>query len=73
MDWTWWRILAKCGPLDKGNGKPFQYSCFENSMNNMKNQKDRTLKSQLSRLVEVLYASGNQYKGRDGAKGKKNT
>ena len=37
----------------------------------MKNQKDRTLKSQLSRLVEVLYASGNQYKGRDGAKGKK--
>ena len=41
MDWTWWRNLAKCGSLEKGNGKPLQYSCFENPMNNMISQKDR--------------------------------
>jgi len=28
----------------EGNGKPLQYSCLENPMNNMKRQKDRTLK-----------------------------
>ena len=27
----------------EGNGKPLQYSCLENPMNNMKRQKDRTL------------------------------
>ena len=59
MDWTWWGILAKCGLLEKGSGKPLQYSCFENPMNNMKNQKDRTLKGGLSRLVDALYASEN--------------
>ena len=26
----------------EGNGKPLQYSCLENPMNNMKKQKDRT-------------------------------
>ena len=31
----------------EGNGKPFQYSCLENSMNTMERQKDRTLKDQL--------------------------
>ena len=44
----------------EGNGKPFQYSCLENSMNNMKRQKDRTLKDELSRLVGAQYATGNQ-------------
>ena len=28
----------------KGNGKPLQYSCLENSINSMKKQKDMTLK-----------------------------
>ena len=30
----------------EGNGKPLQYSCLENPMNNMKRQKDRTLKDE---------------------------
>ena len=34
----------------EGNGKPFQYSCLENSMNSMKRQKDRILKSYLAIL-----------------------
>ena len=35
----------------EGNGKLFQYSCLENSMNSMKRQIDRTLKDELPRLV----------------------
>ena len=46
----------------EGNGKPFQDSCLENSMNNMKRQKDRTLKDELSRLVGAQYATGNQWR-----------
>ena len=33
------------------NGKPLQYSCLENPMNNMKRQKDMTLKDELPKSV----------------------
>ena len=46
----------------EGNGKPLQYSCLENPMNSMKRQKDRTLKDELSRLVGVQYATGDQWR-----------
>ena len=46
----------------KGNGKPFQYSCLENSMNNMKRQKDRTLKDEPPRSVCVQYATGKEWR-----------
>ena len=46
----------------EGNGKPLQYSCLENPMNNMKRQKDRTLKDDLSRLIGVQYATGDQWR-----------
>ena len=46
----------------RGNGKPLQYSCLENSMNSMKTQKDRTLKDELSRLVGAQYATGDQWR-----------
>ena len=35
----------------EGNGKPLQYSCFENPMNTMKRQKVKTLKDELPRLI----------------------
>ena len=35
----------------EGNGKPLQYSCLENPVNNMTKQKDRTLKDELPRSV----------------------
>ena len=35
----------------EGNGKPLQYSCLEDPTNNMKRQKDKTLKDELPRLV----------------------
>ena len=46
----------------KGNGKPLQYSCFENPTNNMKRQKDRTLKDELPRLAGAQYATGDQWR-----------
>ena len=44
------------------NGKPLQYSCLENPMNNMKRQKDRTLKDELPRLVGAQYATGEEWR-----------
>ena len=46
----------------EGNGKPLQYSCLEKPMNNVKRQKDRTLKEKLPRLVGAQYASGDQWR-----------
>ena len=45
----------------EGNGKPFQYSCFENPMISTKRQKDRTLKDELPRSVGAKYAAGDQW------------
>ena len=46
----------------EGNGKPFQYSCFENPMISTKRQKDRTLKDKLPRSVSAQYATGDQWR-----------
>ena len=48
--------------IGEGNGKPLQYSCPENPMNNMKSQKDRTLKDELPRSVGAQYATGDQWR-----------
>ena len=46
----------------EGNGKPPQYSCFENPMNSMKRQTDRTLKDELPRSIGAQYATGDQWR-----------
>ena len=46
----------------EGNGKPLQYSCFENPMNSMKRQNERTLKEELHRSVGAQYATGDQWR-----------
>ena len=46
----------------EGNGKSFQFSYLENSMNTMKRQRDRTLKDELHRLVGAQYATGDQWR-----------
>ena len=46
----------------EGNGKPLQYSCLDNPMNNMKRQKERTLKDELPRSVGAQYATGDQWR-----------
>ena len=52
----------KTGSTGEGNGKPLQYSCLENPMNNMKRQKDRILKEELPRSVGGQYATGDQWR-----------
>ena len=43
----------------EGNGKSFQFSYLENSMNTMKSQKDKTLKDELPWSVGTQYATGD--------------
>ena len=47
---------------EEGAGKPLQYSCLENAINNMKRQKDRTLKDELPRSVGAQFATGDQWR-----------
>ena len=44
------------------NSKPLQYSCLENLMNSMKRQEDMTLKDELSMLVGVQPATGEEWR-----------
>ena len=46
----------------EGNGKPLQYSFFENPMNSMKRQNDRILKEELPRSVGAQHAIGDQWR-----------
>ena len=52
----------KMWPPGEGNGKPIQYSLFENPMKSMKRQKDRTLNDELPRSVGAQYATGDQWR-----------
>ena len=60
MDGSQWKLLTKCAPLGKGMAN--QYSRFENPMNSMKRQKDRTLKDELPRSVGAQYATGDHWR-----------
>ena len=59
-------VMVECSDkiwsTGEGNGKSLQYSCLENPMNSMKRQKDRTLKDELPRSVDVQYATGDQWR-----------
>ena len=55
-------ISDKTWSTGEGNVKPLQYSCLENPTNNMKRQKDRTLKDELHRSVGAQYATGDQWR-----------
>ena len=55
MDGSWWRVLTKRGPLEKG----LQYSSLENPMNR---QKDRILKDEIPRSVGAQYTTGDQWR-----------
>ena len=48
--------------IEEGNGKPLHYSCLENPSNNMKRQKDKTLKDDLPRSVGTQYATRIQWR-----------
>ena len=58
-------MVASSGKMwstGKENGKPLRDSCFENPINSMKRQKDRTLKDEHSRLVVAQYATGDRWR-----------
>ena len=46
----------------EGNGKPLQFSCPENPINNMKRQNDRIVKEELPRSLGAQYATGDQWR-----------
>ena len=46
----------------EGNGKPLQYSCLENPVNNMKRPKDMTLNEELPRSVGAQHATEEEWK-----------
>ena len=56
-----WQVMVersdRMWSTGEGNGKPLQYSCFENPMNSMKRQNDRILKQELPRSVGAQYAT----------------
>ena len=49
-------------PTGEGKGKPLQYSCLGNPMNNMKRQNDRILKEKLPRSIGTQYATRDKWR-----------
>ena len=60
--WVMVENSDKTWSTGEGNGQPLQYSCLVNPKNNMKWQKDRTLKDELPRSVGAQYATGDQWR-----------
>ena len=60
--WVMVESSDKMWSTGEGNGKPLQYSYLENPMNNMKRQKDGTLKDELPRSAGAQYATGDEWR-----------
>ena len=60
--WVTVESSDKAWSTGEGNGKPLQYSCLENPVNNMRRQKDMTLKDELPMLVGAQYATGKEWR-----------
>ena len=60
--WIMVESSDKMWSTGEGNGKLLQYSYLEKPMSSMKRQKERTLNSELRRLVGAQYATGNQWR-----------
>ena len=58
--WVLAESSDKTWSTGEGNGKPLQHSCLEKPMNNMKRQKDVTLKDELPRSVGIQYTTGEE-------------
>ena len=61
-EWVMVDSSDKTWSTGEGNGKPLQYSCLENAMNNMKRQKDRTLEDELPTLRGAQYTTAEQWR-----------
>ena len=61
MDGSWWRVLTKRGPLEKGMATHFSIHALE-LHDTMKGEKDMTLKDEIPRLVGLQYATGEEWR-----------
>ena len=59
--WVMVESSDKTWSTGEGKGKPLQH-CFENPMNSMKRQKDRTVKDELPRSVSAQKATGEEWR-----------
>ena len=59
MEGSWWRVLTKCGPLEKGMANHFNILALR-KCEQYEKAKSRTLKDVLPRLLGVQYATGEQ-------------
>ena len=59
MNYDVW-VRFRMWPSGEGNGKPLQYSFFENPISSVKGQKDKTLKDELPRCVGAQYLTGDR-------------
>ena len=62
MDRSCWRVLTKCGPLEKGMANHFSIIALRNPLHSRKRQKDRTLKDEFPRSVGAQYATGKEWR-----------
>ena len=62
MDGSWWRVLTKRGPLEKGMANHFSILALRTPINSMQRQKDRTLKDELPRSIGAQYGTGDQWR-----------
>ena len=72
MDRSWWRVLTKRGPLEKGMANHFRILALRTPWTVWKGKKIRALKDELPRLVGAQYATRDQWrnnsrKNEDGA------
>ena len=58
MDGSWWRVLTKCSPLEKGMANHCNILALRTPMNSINRQKDIILKDELPRSVGAQYAIG---------------
>ena len=61
-DGSWWRVLTKCGPLEKGMENYFIILALWTLWIAWKGKKDRLLKNELPRLVGAQYIMGDQWR-----------
>ena len=62
MDGSWWRVLTKCSPLEKGMANHCNILALRTPMNSINRQKDIILKDELPRSVGAQYAIGGQWR-----------
>ena len=61
MDRSWWRVLTKQGPLEKGMANHFSISALR-THEQYEKAKNRTLKDEPPRSVGAQYATGEHWR-----------